>query len=294
MRVLILGGAGMLGHKLCQVLNERFDVWVTLRAGYSAAYKWHGLFDPARVVSGVDAHNFDAVTDAIAAVQPDVVINAIGIFKQTSAAQDPLTSLKINSLFPHRLGVLCQATGIRLIHISTDCVFSGVQGNYTEKDTPDPEDLYGRSKLMGEINSEGQLTLRTSIIGRELEMSYGLVEWFLSNDGDRVQGYTDAVFTGFPTLILARIIEDIIEQHRNLSGLYHVSSEPITKYELLCLLKDAYQIHVDIEPSADMCIDRSLDSSNFRTAIGFTPPTWTQMVEEMANDSAPYEDWRVG
>jgi len=284
----------MLGHKLCQVLNERFDVWVTLRAGYSAAYKWHGLFDPARVFSGVDAHNFDAVTHAIAAVQPDVVINAIGIIKQTSAAQDPLTSLKINSLFPHRLGVLCQATGIRLIHISTDCVFSGVQGNYTEKDTPDPEDLYGRSKLMGELNSEGQLTLRTSIIGRELEMSYGLVEWFLSNDGDRVQGYTDAVFTGFPTLILARIIEDIIEQHRNLSGLYHVSSDPITKYELLCLLKDAYQIHVDIEPSADICIDRSLDSSNFRTAIGFTPPTWTQMVEEMANDSAPYEDWRVG
>ena len=243
MRVLILGGAGMLGHKLCQVLTESFDTWVTLRAGYPA-YKWHGLFDAERVISGVDAHNFDAVTNAIATVQPDVVINAVGIIKQTLAAQDPITSLKINSLFPHRLGVLCETNGVRLIHISTDCVFSGAQGNYTEKDTPDPEDLYGRSKLKGELNAEGKLTLRTSIIGRELKMSYGLVEWFLSNVGDRVQGYTDAIFTGFLTLILARIVEVIIKQHRHLSGLYHISSNPITKYALLCLLKDAYQVHV--------------------------------------------------
>lgn len=291
MRILIMGGVGMLGHKLWQVCQQHFDTWVTVRLSYRY-YARYGLFDPDRMLGGVNVFDFDSVMRALTTVQPDVVINAIGIIKQLPTAKDPIISLAVNSLFPHRLAVLCQAADARLIHISTDCVFSGRKGMYTEDDVPDAEDLYGRSKLLGEVSGLRCLTLRTSIIGRELGTANGLVEWFLSNRGGCVQGYTNAIYTGFPTLILAQVIADVIERHPELSGLYHVSSEPISKYELLCLLREAYQLSIDIEPYPDVCIDRSLDSSRFRKATGFAPLPWPEMVQAMATDPTPYEDWR--
>lgn len=291
MSVLILGGTGMLGHKLWQVCQERFDTWVTVRSNYSR-YARLGLFHPDHTLEGVDVFDFDSVIRALATVRPDVVINCIGIVKQLPAARNPVISLTVNSLFPHRLAILCQAAGARLIHISTDCVFSGRKGMYTEDDAPDAEDLYGRSKLLGEVNDPGCLTLRTSIIGRELSSTNGLVEWFLSNRGGHVQGYTNAIYTGFPTLILAQIIADVIERRPNLSALYHVSSEPISKYELLCLLRDAYQVSIQIEPFPDVRVDRSLDSSRFRAVTGFAPLSWPDMVQAMVTDPTPYEEWR--
>lgn len=293
MRVLILGGAGMLGHKLWQVFvfQERFHTWVTVRSGYSA-YARYGLFDPEHTLGGIDVFDFDTVMRAVAAVHPDVVVNAIGIIKQLPTAKDPIVSLTVNSLFPHRLAMLCQAAGARLIHISTDCVFAGRKGMYTEGDMPDAEDLYGRSKLLGEVSASHCLTLRTSIIGRELESANGLVEWFLSNQNGRVQGYTHAIYTGFPTLILAQIIADVLERHSDLSGLYHVSSAPINKYDLLCMLRDAYQVAIEVEPFQDVSVDRSLDSRRFRAATGFVSPPWPGMVQTMATDPTPYEEWR--
>lgn len=281
----------MLGHKLWQVLRERFDTWVTVRSGYSA-YAHYGLFDPERVIAGVDVFDFDTVIRAVATVQPDVVINAVGVIKQLPTAKDPIVSLTINSLLPHRLAVLCQATRVRLIHISTDCVFSGRKGMYNENDMSDAEDLYGRSKFLGEINGPGCLTLRTSIIGRELGTSSGLVEWFLSKRNERVQGYSRAIYSGFPTLILARIIVEVLEQYPHLTGLYHVSSDPINKYQLLCLLRDAYRVPIEIEPFPDVDIDRSLDSSRFRTVTKFIPLPWPEMIRAMTEDPAPYHEWR--
>ena len=287
MRILVLGGAGMLGHKLWQVFQECFDTWVTVRSSYSA-YARYSLFDQDRVLGDVDVFNFDTVMRAVATVRPDVVVNAIGIIKQLPTAKDPIVSLTVNSLFPHRLAVLCQTRGARLIHISTDCVFSGGKGMYTENEVSDAEDLYGRSKFLGEVSGPNCLTLRTSIIGRELGSANGLVEWFLSNRGGRVQGYTSAIYTGFPTLSLAQIIADVIERHPDLFGLYHVSSEPISKYELLYLLRETYQVPIEIEPFPDVCVDRSLDSSRFWAATGFAPPSWPKMVQAMATDPTPY------
>jgi dTDP-4-dehydrorhamnose reductase len=188
MRLLILGGAGMLGHKLWQVCRSRFDTWVTLR-GLRSAYVPLGLFEPERVVAGVDAFNFDTLVSAMAQVRPEVVVNCIGIIKQVASASDPIASLTINALLPHRLAVLARSSGARLIHISTDCVFAGRKGGYTEADHSDAEDLYGRTKFLGEVTGPGALTLRTSIIGRELATTSGLVEWFLSQPGGRVQGH---------------------------------------------------------------------------------------------------------
>jgi len=291
MRVLILGASGMLGHKLWQVFQSRFETWGTVRSSYHT-YARFSLFDPERLLGGVDASGFDTVVRAFETAKPDVLINAIGIIKQLPAAHDPIISLEVNSLFPHRLARLCQASNTKLIHVSTDCVFSGRKGMYVEDDAPDADDLYGRSKLLGEVSGTNCLTLRTSLIGRELKTAHGLVEWFLSNRGGSVRGYTNAIFSGFPTLILGDIITNVIERHPDLSGVYHVSSEPISKFQLLCMLRDAYQIPVEIEPFPNISIDRSLDSSRFLAATGYQPPPWQEMIRTMVNDPTPYEAWR--
>ncbi len=292
MRVLILGVAGMLGHKLWQTYHSRYELRGTVR-GHYGDYARYGLFDRERLIEGVDAFNLDTVTRALITANPDVVINCIGIIKQLPTAKDPLVSLTVNSLFPHRLAVLCQAAHVRLYHISTDCVFSGRKGMYTEQDVSDAEDLYGRTKFLGEVDAPGCLTLRTSIIGRELESRSGLVEWFLSQKGGKVRGYSKAIYTGFTTQVMAGIIGDLIERFPDLCGVYQVSSEPINKYDLLELLKEAFALQIEIEAYPEVQIDRSLDSSRFRKTTGFQPPSWANMIQEMANDPTPYNSWRV-
>jgi dTDP-4-dehydrorhamnose reductase len=281
----------MLGHKLGQLYRERFETWVTLRASFGE-YERFKLFDRKRTVEGVDVFDFDSVTRAFATAQADVVINAVGVIKQLPTAKDPIVALTINSLFPHRLAALCREANARLITLSTDCIFNGRKGMYTEDDIADAEDLYGRTKYLGEATGENCLTLRTSIIGRELGSAHSLVEWFLSNRGGKVKGFTKAVYSGFPTIIMAGIIADLIERHPLLSGLYHVSSEPINKCELLRLMRDAYRVEIEIEPESDFRIDRSLDSKRFREATGFTSPAWPEMIKRMADDPTPYDEWR--
>jgi len=292
MKVLILGGSGMLGHKLWQVLRTDFDTWVTIRGSFREV-QYYNIFDRQRLLEGVNALDFDTVIKAVASVQPDIAINCIGIVKQVPMVKDPITTLTVNALFPHKLANLCREARSRLIHISTDCVFSGRKGMYSENDVADAEDFYGRSKLLGEVEGPGCLTLRTSIIGRELKTTNGLVEWFLANKGSRVRGYNRAIYSGFTTLAIAKIISDIIKQHTELSGIYHVSSDPISKYDLLGLLRDAYRVQIEIEPYPEVCIDRSLDSRRFRAMTNFIPPTWPEMIQEMAKDPTPYDEWRI-
>lgn len=291
MRVLILGGTGMLGHKLWQVCRLRFETWVTVRAAHAPRAAC-GFYDAERLVGGVDAADFDTVVRAVAAVQPDSVVNAIGIVKQLPAANDAIQALTINSIFPHRLAALCRAARARLIHISTDCVFSGRKGMYTEDDPVDATDLYGRSKALGEVDAPGCLTLRTSIIGRQLTGTTGLLEWFLSNGSRTVPGFTGAIYTGLPTISLAGVVADLLARHPDLDGVYHVSSDPITKFDLLCLLRDALRIDVRITPARDPRIDRSLDSSRFRAAADFSPPPWSQLIRDLAADQTPYPTLR--
>ena len=291
MRVLILGASGMVGHKLWQVFQDRFETWATVRSSYDE-YSRFALFHPERLLGGVDALDFYTVVRAFETVKPIAVVNAVGVIKHLPAARDPVLSLTINSLFPRRLAKLCETTNARLIQISTDCVFSGRKGMCTEEDVPDPQDLYDCSKLLGEVDGPLCLSLRTSFVGRELDSTHGLVEWFLRNRGGSVPGYTNAIFSGFPTPILADIIADVIEQYPELSGVYHVSSEAISKYQLLYLLRDAYQVPIEIEPYPDVTVDRSLDSSRFRATTRYVPPPWPEMVERLARDRTPYDAWR--
>lgn len=290
MNVLILGGGGMLGHKVWQLSRSRFRTMATVRANAAAVERYGFSRDEA--IQGVDATDFDSIVRAVAKAEPDVVVNCIGIVKQLAAAKDPIPSITINSLFPHRVHALCRAAGARLIHISTDCVFSGRQGSYVETDQSDAEDLYGRSKFLGEAGGEGALTLRTSIIGRELSGATGLVEWFLANRGGRLNGYTRAIFSGLTTSLLATVILDVAANQPALSGLFHVSVDPINKYDLLRLLDQAYGTRTEIRPDDSVVIDRSLDSSRFRAATSFAPPSWPELVAAMAADPTPYDQWR--
>ncbi|MCY7346013.1 MAG: SDR family oxidoreductase [Pyrinomonadaceae bacterium] len=291
MKLLVIGGGGMLGHKLVQVLGENFDVRTTIRKTFDE-YEKYDIFNPNKVIENIDVENFGSVEKAIKKTKPDVIINAVGVIKQLPTANNVIKTLTVNAIFPHRLLVISEEIGARLINISTDCVFSGKDGNYTETDISDALDVYGKSKFLGETISGNSLTIRTSIIGRELNTSHSLVEWFLSNQGKRIRGYTKAIFSGFPTVVLAAIIRDIIANQPDLRGLYNVSSAPIDKYNLLKLLKQAYQVNIEIEPFDDFVIDRSLDSTGFREATGFKPLGWQEMIKEMAADNAPYQNTR--
>jgi dTDP-4-dehydrorhamnose reductase len=291
MRVLVIGGSGMLGHKLVQIWQDRFDLWSTLRGPFEK-YEKYRIFDKKRTFEGVDAENFETVENVIRKVRPRVIFNAVGIIKQLPTSKDVIKTLTINSIFPHRLAETAEKTGARLINISTDCVFDGKKGNYIEEDISNATDVYGKSKNLGEVSGENCLTLRTSIIGRELFSSHSLVEWFLSNRGKKVRGFVNAIYTGFPTIVLADIIAGLIENHEGLSGLYHVSAEPINKFELLKLINEAYQAGVEIEPETEFAMDRSLDSTTFRQATGFRPEGWREMIKKMAEDQTPYDKWR--
>lgn len=291
MRVLVFGGGGMLGHKLVQVLGEVFDVWSTFHGDFKS-FERFGIFDESRSIPYVEVTDAESVRKVIAFAKPDVVINAVGIIKQLSTSKDIVTTIKLNSLFPHYLAEISGEFNYKLITISTDCVFDGVKGNYTEDDTPNALDLYGQSKHFGEIEDENCLTIRTSIIGRELTTSHSLLEWFISNSGSSIKGYTNAIYSGFPTHIFADIIADLIANHRDLSGIFHISSDPINKFDLLKMINDAYELNIQIEPFGDFKIDRSLNSEKFRKLTGFVPMAWLEMIERMATDPTPYDSWK--
>jgi dTDP-4-dehydrorhamnose reductase len=291
MRILILGGSGMLGHKLWQRFSERFDTYATFRQSPSS-YDRYGFFDANRSIGHVSADDFDSLVRAFARVRPEVVVNCVGIVKQDAAAKDPYQSININALYPHRLAALARATGARLIHLSTDCVFSGRKGNYTDADRTDAEDLYGRTKLLGEVDGENCLTIRTSMIGRELAGAHGLIEWFLSQQGKRVRGFKRAIFSGFTTGALSDIIADIITGHPQLSGVWQVAAEPTNKFDLLTLVREIYGLQIEIEPDESFACDRSLDGRRFQAETGFVPPSWPEMIERMHADPTPYDEFR--
>lgn len=280
MRVLVLGASGMLGNAAFRLFSKSdgFDVIGTVRGERS-----RNLFPESlrfALIGGVDVENIDSLVRVFGDTNPDVVINCIGLVKQLAEADDPFAAIPINSLLPHRLARLCEVAGARFIHMSTDCVFSGSKGMYAESDPTDARDLYGRSKFLGEVDYPNAVTLRTSIIGHELEGTRSLVGWFLSQSGS-VKGFKKAIFSGLPTVEIARLIRDYVLPNPDLHGLYHVSSDPINKYDLLSLVADTYGKTIAIEPDESFVIDRSLDSSRFRSITGFQPKPWAELVESM-------------
>jgi dTDP-4-dehydrorhamnose reductase len=243
------------------------------------------LFDKAKAIQVDDITDDEALGRVLAQTKPEAVINCVGLIKQRDEASDEALTRRVNAEFPHHLAKRCGETGARLIHFSTDCVFAGTKGNYTETDRPDATDLYGQSKHQGEVAEAHCFTLRTSVIGHELGTDLALLDWFLSQHGQTVSGFSQAIYSGFTTLEMTRIIEQILTRHTELSGVWHVASEPISKFDLLQLCSEKLGWEGVIEPSDDFVCDRSLNADRFNQATGYTPPSWEAMIGELAQQS---------
>lgn len=279
-RVLVLGASGMLGSAVFKffLADDGLDVYGTLRSSRFVRYFGDEARD--RLIVGIDVENTDGLLTLFAKLRPDVVVNCIGLVKQLADADDPLLAIPINSMLPHRLARMCALIDARLVHLSTDCVFSGKKGKYLESDLADATDLYGRSKLMGEVDYPNAITLRTSIIGHELDGARSLIGWFLAQQ-KKVRGFRRAIFSGLPTVEIARVLKNHVFPNPQLHGLYHLSAEPINKYELLSLVALLYGKSIEIEPDDGFVIDRSLNSERFREATGFAPSDWPDLVISM-------------
>ncbi len=280
MKVLVFGASGMIGSAMFRVLSEKkeWQVWGTLRAESDKRFFSHALI--GNLLPGVNLDSQDALVRVFRQVQPEVVINCIGLTKHHREADDPLQAIPLNALLPHRMADLCALTGARLVHVSTDCVFAGTKGGYLEADAPDAQDTYGKSKHLGEVDHPYAVTLRTSTIGHELQTSYGLLEWFLSQK-DSCKGFNRAVFSGFPNTVFARIVRDVVIPRPDLRGLYHVGAQAIGKYELLRHIAKVYGKQIDIIRDDDLVIDRSLNSGRFYSATGYKPAAWPELIQAM-------------
>ena len=280
MKVLVFGASGMIGSAMFRVLSEKkeWEVWGTLRS--TALKRFFPETLAGKLIPDVDVERHDALVRVFAQVRPDVVVNCVGLTKHHREAEDPLLAIPLNALLPHRLADLCAATGARLVHVSTDCVFSGTRGGYVEDDAPDAVDVYGKSKHLGEVNDAHAITLRTSTIGHELQSAYGLLEWFLSQQGS-CKGFSRAIFSGLPNVVFAQVVRDVVIPRPELSGLYHVGAQPIDKYDLLQLIAKVYAKSIAIEKDDRFVIDRSLNTQRFQKATGYTAPGWDELIGTM-------------
>ena len=292
MRIVVLGATGMLGHKLWQRLSDRFPDTCALIRRQRTDLRNHGLFDRGQVLDGIDVSEFAVLRSALERLRPDVIINCVGVTKRREAAVDPVPSMTLNALLPHHLAAWGQRHGSKLIHFSTDCVFDGRAGGYTEESLTNAEDLYGRTKALGEIAAPNALTIRSSFIGRELTNGTELLEWFLAQRGRKVSGFRQALYTGVSSIYLADLVADILLRRPELNGLYNLASEVVSKLDLLSLARDKFGIDVEIQPDDSYVCKRNLDGSHLRSQLGSGPPPWEQMMADLAADPTPYDEWR--
>jgi len=294
LKILVLGGEGMLGHKMYQTLLSRYpDTACTIaRPLGEPFYQRIDLFHRGHVIDKVDAMDFPSLHEILDAERPGCIVNCIGVIKQREASKAAIPSITLNSLLPHKLAEWAGEWGGRVIHFGTDCVFSGRGGGYTEASPSDAEDLYGKSKYLGEVATGNVLTLRTSIIGRELANFRSLLEWFLSQNGKSVRGFKRVIYSGVTTNYLADMVCRIVSEHPSLSGLYQVAGPAITKHDLLCMIRDAFRLDIEVVPDENEVSDRSMIGDRFLQATGYPSPGWPSLIAKLANDPTPYEKWR--
>lgn len=283
MKILVLGISGMLGHKIFLELQKNTNLKIFGMLRNAVSYKKVFTKNFEHIIDGMNVENIQDIDEHIKLIQPDFIINCIGVIKQSNLMNEHSKIIQINSLFPHQLAKISTKHNSKLIHFSTDCVFSGNKGMYKESDLEDAKDMYGRSKLIGEIDYDNHLTLRTSMIGHELRTRSSLLEWFLDQKGS-ISGFSKAIFSGLPTVTIASVLEKIITNHKNLKGIYHLSADPINKYDLLHLVKRIYSLDIKIKIDQIFLINRSLNSSKFYKDTKIVIPAWEDLIKQMHKD----------
>jgi len=296
MKIAVLGVTGMLGHKMFQILKSRFDdvTGFAYENVTQPPYGRVGMLQGNDVVCGVDVSDFPRLHDLLCSYRPDYIVNCVGIIKQRETATAYIPCIELNALLPHKLSAFAGEWGGRVIHFSTDCVFDGKRGSYTEDDLPTATDLYGKSKFLGEVQGDNALTLRTSIIGRELTSHKSLLDWFLLQNGKTVKGFKNVIYSGVTTNQMAAVVTRVIKEFPVLSGLYQVVAEPIPKHDLLCLIREAFKLDVEIIPETETVSDRSMKGDKLKAATGYVSPSWPELIANLANDPTPYDAWVLG
>jgi len=289
MSILVLGATGLIGNRLVRTLSEDFDVFGTTRQMKFSNPKFYQLLKKDNWLINTDPKKMFELEAKIKKLKPNVIVNCLGITKQKTGEFDIQECVTVNALFPHQLSTICRELDIRLIHFSTDCVFSGQKGNYTEGDIPDPIDTYGRTKVLGDLLNNQDLTIRTSFVGREISSFMNLFEWAIRNKNKKIHAYPNAIYSGLTTLTLSQIIKTIIVNHPKLSGLWHISSEPVSKYELLRNLNKELSLEMDIQKDESFICDRSLNSDSFRKETQIKIPNWSEMINEFIDDQSWYD-----
>ena len=289
MKVCVLGAGGLLGHMLIRVLSQSNDVYGSTREVRSSSSPLARFLSQDKWIGEIDALNSDSINRVFGFADFDVVINCIGLIKQRNSQVSDHEMMAVNAEFPHQLAQVANSHGTRVIHISTDCVFSGSKGNYVESDEPDPADVYGKSKLLGELNDTQNLTLRTSHIGRELTVRKSFIEWLLKHKSGRVDGYSHAIYSGLTTRELSRLIGILLNTNLGVTGMFHISSQPISKLEIINKLNKLLNLQIAVTPDSSMQINRSLNSERFQRTTGLTPNTWDQMLSEFCKDQKSYD-----
>lgn len=288
MRVIILGVSGLIGHKLLQELSTGYEVFGILHKSKNQ-YGNCSLFSGSNIIENINITEFNLLKGVLFAVNPDVILNCVGITKRKIDINNPLEVITTNSVFPHQLANWARINQKRVIHFSTDCVFDGKIGNYTEKSLTTAEDIYGRTKALGEINYSHTLTIRSSFIGQELFDKTELLDWFLAQNGKQIKGFKNTFYSGVSTIFMAHVVKNIISNFPNLSGLYQLAPDkPISKYELLCIAKGAFGVNVDIIPDDQHIHLPTLDASKLKQEINLTVPSWKEMMSELAANKGFY------
>lgn len=273
MKILILGGNGLLGNALLNILSKNYEVIATTR---NKLYK-----DIKNFIYVDDLTRLDFLDKLIIDVDPDIIINALSV---RDVGNKKLYQLKlIFTVIPHHISSFCRRLNKRFIQISTDGVFSGKTGNYKEEDIPDPIDSYGICKFLGEPNQKNTTVIRTSMIGHSFNNDYGLLDWFIKQNECTL--YKNAVFSGLPVYEIARIISQYFIENKNLDGIYHLASEPISKLNLLTLVNNVYNLNIIIHEDDSFYMDRSLDSSKFQNKTGYRVLSWDDMITQMKEET---------
>jgi len=291
MRILILGGNGMIGHKMYHIISKiHNDTWVTLRKSLRS-YSYSEIYNPEKVIDNVDLINFQIISNQLNKINPDIIINACGITIRRGIDILKSNSIILNSALPHFLNEWVTSNNKRLIHFSTDCVFTGAKGDYLDNDNKDALDLYGSTKSMGEVfDSKYAITLRGSMIGSELENKTELFEWFLKQNNKTIKGFNKVIYSGITTTKMAEIVLILINQYPNLNGIYNISSKPISKFELLKLWNDYFDINANIEIDNSYTSNKNLISNNFYKTISMKQPDWIELSSQLKIDNLLYNN----
>jgi len=287
-RVLVFGVTGMLGHMLVRVLSQTHSIFGTISTLYDQHKRIDRLLPKSQCIDQLDVTELLKVDSLIRNVQPDVVLNCVGLIKHKMDKRRILDAVVINSVFPHQLAEICTNLGVRLIHFSTDCVFAGTPGVKRLTDVPDAVDVYGSTKRLGEVTYGTSLTLRTSFIGRQIAGDEELIEWALSQRGQTISGYQNAIYSGLTTRALSDVVAQVIDQCPELIGLFQVASTPISKFDLLSKLNVRLRLGMTINRNTAFECDRTLDGSEFSKITGIQVPSWESMLSELCEDQAFY------